>query len=306
VLVATIVASVGIASCRDVSESGREIAQVNGQVITYGELVEELERRQGVIALLDLVDETVIRQEAGRRGIAISDQERQAGLERAAARSGSMADLRAKLKQSGIAMQTYQHNIETDLLLDRIARQEVKVADEDIAEYYRARRAEFERGPRVRARIMLFLDKASAETVAEVLEDPQADFAGLAESLSEDDATRAKGGDTGYFEREDYATSIADAAFSLQPGETSGIIKAPDGWVILRVEDTKPAGPMALEEVRDRIKQRIVREKLQKARSSWLVQARKRAELWIGDPRLRSGVMQRLQTVKPPPLPGQI
>lgn len=297
----------GIASCGESPDASRVLATVNGTPITYGDLLDELERKHGPIALMDLIDEAVIRAEAQRRGITISPREREIGLERAAARVGSLADLRAKLERAGIPMEAYLRKIETDLMLDRITAEEVEVGDDEISAYYEANMDEFVRGPRVRARmIMLFGDRSNAEAVREALGDPEADFAGLARSLSEDEATRDAGGDMGYFERGDYAAEISDVAFSLQPGEISDIIRAPDGWVILKVEDTKPAGPLSLADVSDQIRRRLARHKQEELRSTWLIDARQRARLRITNRDLREAVRARMDTPRLPPLPGEL
>ncbi len=302
----TPVVTLGVASCGGIPDAGRVVARVNGKAITYGELVRELEAKHGPDTLLDMIDDAVVREQARKRGLTISPQEREAGLERAAARVGSMTDLTVKLGRLGVPLEAYQHNIETNLLLDKIVAQETKVTDAEIGAYYNQNRKEFERGPRVRARIMLFRDRANAEAVMEALKTPGSDFAGLAKSLSEDDATREAGGDTGYFEAADYAPAISDVAFKLAVGTTSELIEAPDGWVILRVEGRLPAGPLSLNEVKEQISQRLARERQDQQRTAWLVKARKAAKLSIRDRELREGVTQRLDRVTPPPVPGQL
>lgn len=296
----------GMASCGDDTDAGRVVASVNGEEITYGELLRELESRQGPIALMDLIDEAIIRQEAAKLGIALSEEDKRLGLERAAARVGSMADLKARLRETSIPLEAYQRNVETELLHDRIARAQVTVTDDEISRYYEANKKEFERGPRARARMMLFTDRGSAEAVAEVLKDPEADFAGLARSLSEDAATGPEGGDMGYFERDDYAPAISDAAFELEPGKLSGIIEVPDGWVILQVMDRKPAGPLALDEVKDQIRQRLMQDKQESVRGQWLVEARKDTKVRIRNRDLRKEFESRIEVLKSPPMPGQL
>lgn len=296
----------GMASCGDDMDKGRVVATVNGQDITYGELLRELEARQGPVALMDLVDEAIIRQEAEKRKIRLTEEDRRLALERAAARVGSMADLKTRLDETGIPMDAYARSVETDLLLDRIARQEVKVSDNEISHYYHENISEFKRGPRVHARMMLFTDRSSAESVLEVLKDPEADFAGLAKSLSEDAATGPEGGDMGYFEKDDYAEAISSVAFKLEPNTLSDIIQVPDGWVILQVLDRKPAGPLALDEVRDQIRQRLIHDKTQAMRGQWLLEARKATKIRIRDKGLREEFEKRIEVLKPPPMPGQL
>jgi len=268
--------------------------------------MEELQKKHGPRALLKLVDEALVARDATERGITLTPAERDAGLERAAARVGSRVDLEERLKQKGVPLDAYRREIDTDLLTDKIAAQEVKVGDDEVRAYYTEHRADFQRGVRVRARMMLFRDKGSAEAVLEALQSPEADFAGLAKALSEDDATRDEGGDMGYFEKHDYAAVISEAAFSLEPGGTSAVLDAPDGWVILRVEDRKPEGPLPLDEVQEQIRQRLERERRPEAREQWLLAARKAAKLQIPRKELRQAVEAMIQHVDAPPMPGEL
>jgi foldase protein PrsA len=305
-LVAAACACLGIASCGDVPGASRVVAKVNGKDITYGDLMQELQTRRGPVVLLDMVDDALVRQEAQKRGISLTEQERGVGLERAAARVGSMSDLEAKLQRSGIPMEAYRRGIETEMLLDRIVQQETKITDAEIVAYYKAHAKDFQKGVRARARMMLFRDKSSAEAILGALKTPGSDFAGLAKGLSQDETTAAKGGDMGYFEKKDYAPAISDAAFKLKPGELTGIIQVPDGYVILRGEGSKPAGPLALQEVSKDIRQRLQAEKQPQVREQWLIAARKAASLSITNKGLREGVKARMGVVKPMPMPGEL
>jgi foldase protein PrsA len=300
-------ATLGMASCGEqTTDAGRVVARVNGKDLTYGQLVERIEQTRGPSVLLDMIDQTLIQQEAQRRGLSLTENERQAGLDRAAARVGSMVDLKTRLRRSGIPLEAYQQKIEFDLLLDKIALQDAKVTDAEVTAFYREHRDEYRRGERVRARMMLFGDKGSAEAVAEALASPGADFAGLAKTLSEDSTTAGQGGDMGWIERDDYAKPITDAAFSLKPGATSGIIKAPDGWVILKVEARRAPGVVPLAEMKAQIRQRMQIERLEEVRMHWLTEARKAAKLDVRDPQLSSGVQAILDSVPPPPMPGEL
>jgi parvulin-like peptidyl-prolyl isomerase len=68
-----------------------------------------------------------------------------------------------------------------------------------------------------------------------------ADFATLATANSTDTATRANGGDMGWIVRGQLSSKpIEDAAFSLQPGQLSGVIQDSTGYHILQGVDSDP------------------------------------------------------------------
>ncbi|MCX7597714.1 MAG: peptidyl-prolyl cis-trans isomerase, partial [Armatimonadetes bacterium] len=179
-----------------------------------------------------------------------------------------------------------------------------EVSNEEIARYYAAHRKQFSHGPRVRARMMLFQSRESAEAVMTALK-AGGDFAGLAKALSEDPATASDGGDMGWFEAGDYAAPISKMAFSLKPGEISPVFQGPDGWCILKLESKQPAGVEPLEKVAGRIRARLVQERMLMARAEWLKERRKQAKIAIDDPRLERAVRAQLETTPPAPaLPG--
>jgi parvulin-like peptidyl-prolyl isomerase len=305
-LVLLLLAPLAIASCGEVPDAARVVAKVNGKEIRYGDLVREAEKLHGPQVLVTLLDQQIIGAEAQKRGLALTPEEQKAGLDRAAARVGSMKDLQSQLQSAGIPLDAYQQKIDSDMLLDKITLQEAKVSDKEISDYYGAHQKDFTRGPRARARLMLFSDQTSAEAVKQALAAPDADFAGLARSLSEDGATASEGGDTGYFEEHDYAPVIARAAFDLPVGATSDVLKGPDGWVIVHVEDRKPAGVLPLAEVKEQIHQLLVREKQDQIRGDWLVKARKEAAIHIRDKDIQDAVQALLEQTPTPPMPGQL
>lgn len=81
--------------------------------------------------------------------------------------------------------------------------------------------------------------EAEAQSILDQL-NRGARFADLARAASTDDSTRPNGGDLGWFTRGSGAvlwTEVEDAAFALQPGQTSDIVKSPIGYHIIRVTE---------------------------------------------------------------------
>jgi len=62
-------------------------------------------------------------------------------------------------------------------------------------------------------------------------------FAEIAEEYSEDTASAVKGGDLGWFPRGVMMKEFEEAAFSLNPGEISGLVKTEYGYHIIKVEE---------------------------------------------------------------------
>ncbi len=63
------------------------------------------------------------------------------------------------------------------------------------------------------------------------------DFAELARQYSDDVRSATKGGDIGYFTRDELAGEYATAAFALKEGEVSDIVKSRYGYHIIQLID---------------------------------------------------------------------
>jgi parvulin-like peptidyl-prolyl isomerase len=92
-----------------------------------------------------------------------------------------------------------------------------------------------------------------------------ADFAQLAQQLSTDPGSKDKGGDLGWFGRGVMDKPFEDAAFALQPGQTSDVIKGANGYHVIQLLDRDAARPVAADQLQSA---------RQKAFSDWLATRR--------------------------------
>lgn len=275
------------------------LARVNDGIVTEDDFHRELILQHGARMLLQMIDMAIINQAAAQQKLSISEGELDVKYEQAVARIGSQQDLEQALKRSRRGKREFREELRAEALLDRLAMQSRPVEEKEIRRYYEAHSNEFSHGEQVRMRLMLFATRQNAEAVAEALQDPQADFAGLAQAFSEDPATKDNGGDTGFIERGDYAAAITDMAFKLKPGEVSPVFGVPDGFSIIKVEEKRPAGKQPYEQVRESVKARVQLEQLERARREWLNEARAKAQLDIPDQSLAERV-RRLMGAETP------
>jgi peptidyl-prolyl cis-trans isomerase D len=150
---------------------------------------------------------------------------------------------------------------------------QISVSDDEISQYYEDNKAQFGTPEqRDAAHILISVAaqasdaekqaaKAKAERILqEVRKSPQK-FAELAKKYSEDPGSASHGGDLGFFSRGMMVKPFDDAAFSLKPGEVSGLVQSDFGFHIIKLLAVKPAHVKPLDEVKSSIVQQLKQQK---------------------------------------------
>jgi peptidyl-prolyl cis-trans isomerase D len=104
--------------------------------------------------------------------------------------------------------------------------------------------------------------KKKAEDVLAQTHKKGANFEELAKKYSEDPGTKTKGGDLGWILQGQTVPEFEKAAFSLNRGETSGLIRTQYGFHIIKVLDKETAHTKPFEEVKDSIRAPLLLQKV--------------------------------------------
>ncbi|MCP4911476.1 MAG: hypothetical protein GY909_00035, partial [Oligoflexia bacterium] len=148
----------------------------------------------------------------------------------------------------------------------------IKVSDKEAEEYYNNNLENFTKGKEVKASHILIKtskddDSASIEEKRNKINGIRdkalkgADFAALAKEFSEDASNADSGGDLGYFSKGRMVKSFEEAAFSMEAGGVSEVVRSTFGFHIIKVTDIKEASTQSLEEVKPRIITTVTSEK---------------------------------------------
>lgn len=158
------------------------------------------------------------------------------------------------------------------------------VKDEDVKARYDAEIKAMPKQEEVRARHILVKTEDEAKAVIKSLGEGK-DFAELAKEKSTD-PNKSDGGDLGYFRKGQMVPEFETAAFAMQKGEVSKTpVKTQFGWHVIKVEDKRIAPPPPLEQVKDQIRQIIMRDKyLELIKTS-----KDAAKIEVKDPALAKG-----------------
>jgi len=154
------------------------------------------------------------------------------------------------------------------------------VTDQDLQAYYDQHREEYRVPEQVKVAHILIKtplpapggkedEKAVADARAKaegVLKEVKAggDFAKLAEKYSED-TTAKNGGELGWIGRGRTVPEFEKAAFSMEKGQTSDLVKSSYGFHIIRVEDKQQAHLKTLAEVKSEIEEKVKQENTARA-----------------------------------------
>jgi len=90
-----------------------------------------------------------------------------------------------------------------------------------------------------------------------------ADFGELAKKYSEDEGSAKNGGDLDYFTRGKMVPEFDAAAFAMQPGQISDVVKSQFGYHIIKVTDKKPGTQRTLAEMRQQLTDQLAYERAQ-------------------------------------------
>lgn len=105
--------------------------------------------------------------------------------------------------------------------------------------------------------------KAKAEDVLKQARAAGADFAALAKKYSEDEANAHNGGDLDFFGKGRMVPEFDAAAFSMEPGQVSDLVKTPFGYHIIKLTDKKAGTVRPLAEVKDQLTEQLQYERAQ-------------------------------------------
>jgi peptidyl-prolyl cis-trans isomerase D len=149
-------------------------------------------------------------------------------------------------------------------------RERTQIAADDIQRSYEDNLQQYSTPEQVRASHILLktegkdegaVKKQAEELLAKVK--AGADFAQLATTFSEDDVSKAKGGDLDYFSKGQMVPEFDKTAFSMEPGQISDLVKTQYGFHIIKVTDKKAGSTRPLADVKPQIEDQLKWERAQ-------------------------------------------
>jgi foldase protein PrsA len=208
------------------------------------------EGRQWVLDVM--IEQVLIEQAAAAQGITVDDAEIDATIESLRTERGEDA-FNEWLADEGMTLDDMRERLHSEMIATRMVNQVVESVPT--------------RAEHVHARHILVSTEAEANRILSQLQ-AGADFAALARAFSQDISTRDLGGDLGSFPRGILTSEEVEAtAFSLQPGQLSGVVESSLGYHIVQVVERVPDQEISPENL-NALKNKVLSEWLDELRAS--------------------------------------
>ena len=190
------------------------------------------------------------------------------------------AQFRAALRGSGVFQwqlgRLVEETIAGERWIEKRVGSQLPVSDAEVQQYFQQHEAEFTQPLRIRARhIFLAAPEGSAPELTEAKDHQMLDiaarlgqgedFAGLAATMSEDEASKKNGGDLGFFAADRVPLEFFDAAAELQPNGPSRFLHSHLGFHALQTTDIHPTRLLTLTEAAPEIRAHLSAEKRRSA-----------------------------------------
>ena len=310
IIMTLILASVS-AFAADKKAPEEKVAAVNSVIISKGEFDRELDyfvRRAAPggkqipdfqmaqmknQVLESLIDRELLLQESKKKGIQVKSEAVSDQLNNIQQRYPNKDEFKKLLNDMGLTESDLQAQIERGMAIQKLIDEEVadkiKISDEETKSYYDANPQLFQQPEQVKASHILIKVDANAtdaqkaearKKIKEVQQKVQKgeDFATLAKTYSEG-PSGPRGGDLGYFRRDQMVKPFEAAAFSLKLNETSDIVETRFGYHLIKVVGKKPAKKMTYAEVKDRLSDQRKKQKMASETKVYIENIRKGAKI---------------------------
>ncbi|ROR32922.1 peptidylprolyl isomerase [Inmirania thermothiophila] len=241
-----------------------------------------------------LIDRVLLAAEAERRGVG-PDREAVARRIEALARRYEGSPMWERIRRERLP--ALQAALEAESRLQRLEAEvkgAVKVTDEEVRAYYRAHPDKFTTPERVRVSLILLRVDPGAPSEQWLKRRDEAaalvrrlregeDFAALAREHSEDPDSAGRGGDMGYLHRGMLSGPVEEALAKLEVGQISEPVQLLEGWAILRLEGRIEPRLNPYEQVQERARELLLRERREAAWTRFKEGLREKAAIEVDE-----------------------
>ena len=237
----------------------------------------------------ELIVKELINQEVEKRHIKVTKDDVNNEIKNIIDKIGSKEKFNEVLKQNNVSTSQLKKDLTEELKVKKLVNSisKVSVSENDCKNFYKKNLNKFKYPDKVRALHILVsanpeeikekiasdpankklgkeeikalvdkemaADKVKAEKLLAQVKKNPADFEKIARDNSDDKASAKKGGDLGFFTKQEMVQPFSKVAFSQKPNTISDIVQTPYGYHIILVKDRMQAGQEPFEKVKGEI-----------------------------------------------------
>ncbi|MCB0323306.1 MAG: peptidylprolyl isomerase [Bdellovibrionales bacterium] len=287
------------------------VAEVHGRSITKGELEQEVERhlaetlshfsgeekhalRKRMLELM--IKRRLLLEEAVAAGLMPENREVESLLLDLEKELGSAESLQRELAKHSLDRTVLAGGVREDMAINAYLEQKVfkkiSISQEDARRAWQQAPQKFTTPEEVRVRHLLLKVPSNAEAdyieerrqqamrLASVAREPGVDFATLVRRYSEA-PNAGKGGELAFFTKNQLDAAFSQAAFALQPGESSDVVRTTHGFHIIKMEERRGGAVLPFEEVQDTVMEQLRHLERERALQSHLRSLRRKHKVIV-------------------------
>jgi foldase protein PrsA len=233
--------------------------------------------------LKGLVQQAQWEQAGAAMGVRVSDKEIDTRLDALKQQyfKGDEDKFKAELDKQGLTVEQLREQVRARILSDKIYSaviKKVKVTDAKIKAYYDSHKTQYLQPESREVRHILVKKKSLADELYAKLKNG-ADFAQLARKYTQDEASKADGGNfTAY--KGKTVEPFDKFVFAAKKGDVSKPIKTEFGWHLIEVlSEVKPAAPQPLADAKDTISSTLLQQEQNQALKAWVNDAQSKYDV---------------------------
>lgn len=229
------------------------------------------------LVLDQMINTELLAQNAEKEGIKVTDKEIQSSYNDLKTYVNSDEQIKKSAEDLGISDDFLKEQAKLSLLIQKSQEKfysEEKVSDSEMKKYYDEHIDEYKKDEVEASHILIKTtddqnkplpeadQKKAKEKAEKVLKEVKAggDFAELAKKYSQDPGSAEQGGSLGTFGKGMMVKEFEDAAFGMEPGQVSNLVKTDFGYHIIKVTD-RIKETTSFDEAKEGIKEEILKNK---------------------------------------------
>ena len=286
------------------------VAKVNGQDIHDDDILRELKKTlknykdRGIpltaeeekITAKKLIENEIERalllQKGNEINALVSDEALDKKLRKVKSSFKSDSIFEHELKNRKLTLDQYKKELKIDLLMQQVIDREIepniKVSEKDIQSFYEKNKDKFITEKKVRASVILIkakqgdtkAEKSALQKIESILEDIKngSSFSEMATKYSQD-SLAPKGGDLGYFAKNQIFGAFSERAFNMKVNEVSPVFKTGLGLHLLKLTDLKEGKMMPLDKTKTRIEKILRKNKVGNATRNYVEKLKQKSKI---------------------------